>query len=487
MAYSGKFVDRSPSLRAAGLLSVKENEKIEDCFVHEVHSDEATPFFCKTRPSDYKLPPPRIDIYKGFHSDMRDCLQPEVDHSFCDILDNEFRETVYDSYWKKPMGRVSDQDPMLPAGMEYDKECFGKPTLREGTAAEVVNPPKSYLDVIEQSKVGHELYKRTHNDYDPGEQIQRNFVEPFQQNLVWGKATPCDPQGGCMKKVMKTEGDEDVLVSKILSDHKKRKQPLVGKVHTPNNNIDCVPEGHAFGRLNKRGVYGVGELLKDCDPSIDKLDLLDELSNVNALRNQIAKKESAFPHRDLVEAFHRIDCDHTGRLPLDTAYEVLADFQIHPDKVLLENLLKRLRIISSNGMVDFEKMADIFNVNTVFPDISKLQDVPSEVLNFETTNQRAHKYHHSDGFDAKQVLTAGVPSTSHISIESLVSPSLFTAYGLKPEDFFTPRSPGFLRTLFERFGCRFDHSRFEQIWNKAMDKKGCVSVQSFLKAYRTVV
>ncbi|KAG8337662.1 hypothetical protein J6590_017757 [Homalodisca vitripennis] len=486
MAYAGKFIDRNPTLQAAGFSSFKENEKMKDCFEYEVSKDEASPFVCQTGPMDYKLPPPRIDIYKGFHSDMRECIQPEVDHRFCDVLDKEFKETVYDSYWKMPTGRVPDQDPMLPAGMEYDKECFGRPTPRDVTAAELVSPPKSYLDIMEQSRVGHKMYTKTHDDYEPGEQIQRNYVEPFKQTLVWGKNTSCDPQGGCIQKVMTVKGDEDVLVSKILSDHRHRTKHLVGKVHAPNDNIGCVPEGHAFGRLNKRGVFGVGELLQDCDPSLDKLDLLDELSSINFLRNQIAKRELAFPHRDLLDTFHRIDSNHTNRLSLHTVYEVLADFELYPDRIPFEALMKRLNIMSSDEMIDYVKMADILNINVMFPDISKIEDVPKEMLHFETTNQFAQKYHHSEKFDTKGIPTAGVPPRPHISMESLVSPSIFTTYGLEPKEFFIPRSRGFLPTLLERLGYQVDHHQFGEIWNAAKDEKGCVSVYSFLKAFKSL-
>lgn len=38
---------------------------------------------------------------------------------------------------------------------------------------ELVNPPKGVYQVLWDSQVGHELYKKTHNDYNPSEQVNR--------------------------------------------------------------------------------------------------------------------------------------------------------------------------------------------------------------------------------------------------------------------------------------------------------------------------
>lgn len=486
MAYKGLFIDRTSALRPAGIPLTNVGENIKDCFVHEVNEQEVKPFVCKTGPLEYPLPPRNTNIYNGFFTGVRECLQPEADWSFADVLKQEFQETVYDSYWKKRLGKVPDPVPMLPKGMEPEKVSFGKPTPKDISAGELVSPQKSYVDVIEDSNIGHDMYKRTHNDYNPGEQIERNYIEPFRRDLVWGKTTHNDPQGGCVKKVLQSDLEEKVLVSKILADHRKRTKPLVGKVLEPNQNVQCVPEDHAFGKLNKREIFGAGELMKDCDPNLDKIDLLEEMSNLNTLRQQIAKRQPPLPHRDLNEALHQIDPHNTGCLPLDLVYETLANFQVFPDRTLFEALLKRLKYLTEERFVDYEKTADLLNVNVIFPDVSKIEDCPKELLTFETTNQVAYKYHCSpESFINVHFPKAGVTQKPSLAVHSIVSPSIFTTYGLDPKAFFVSRSPDYLKTLFKNVvGCELSEENFQKTWEAAKDKKGCVCIHSFWRVLK---
>lgn len=481
MAYEGLFIDRSPCIRAAGIKSIQQNSEIKKCFEDDIVVEEA-PSICI---QDYPLPPKKTQIYKGFNTDVKECLQPESNKCFFDVLTKEFQETVYDSYWNKPLGKVRDPYPMIPKGLNIKEVCFGKPTPKSATTvADLVSPQKDYLDVMEDSRKGHDMYKRTHNDYDVGEKIARNYIDPFEKDLVYGKPTPCDPNGGCIKKVLNTDVDEKILVSKILADRRTRTKDLVGRVLAPNKNIDCVPKGHAFGKLYKREMYGVGELLKDCEPSADKIDLLEEFSSVNTLRQQIAKKD--LRHRDLDGAFHQVDHENSGCLHINEVYQVLAKFKIFPEHEFLAALLKRLKILSENGMVAYKKLEELLNVNAPFPDVLKIKDCPKELLNFETTNQKAYRYHFSNDFvDGQFIPKAGIQSEPPIPLNSLISPSIYSNFGLEPTDFFVSRSPEYIRTLFGNLGCKFNDDEFKTIWCSSSDPNGCVSVNSFLKTLKT--
>ncbi|XP_054286022.1 EF-hand domain-containing family member B-like [Macrosteles quadrilineatus] len=477
------LLDRVSGFPAAGIPSKNTNKSnnstgVSACLLHEVTEDEK--HFCKAGPLDYKLPPPSTNIYRGFNTDVKECLQPDSDKSFFQLLRREFQDTVYDSYWKRPVGKTADPTPTLPAGMDPNA-IFGKVTPKDIPAGEIVNPKKSYLEVMEEARIGHEMYKNTHNDYDPGEQTDRHYGMPFKKDLVWGTPTPCDPQGRCMKKVMTLGANDKIFVSKILADHRTRNRSLVGKVLAPNNNIECVPKGHAFGKLNKREPLGAGELMKECPPSLDKVDLHEELCHVNTLRQQTKKHKLS--HRDLIDAFHSVDVKKTGYLSKENVYQVLSRFAIKPDRALFESLMFRLKVFCPNGMVAYEKLADVLNVNGEFPNIPKIEDVPKEVLNFETTNQIAHKYHCTDEIDSmKAIPRAGIPPVTDESISEIISPSVFSSYGLTPEDFTIPRSAAYLRTLVNRIGCRLDKDTFCKVWESAKDSKGCVSIQSFLNA-----
>lgn len=46
-----------------------------------------------------------------------------------------------------------------------------------------MNPSKGFYDVLKESQVGHEMYKKTHNDYNPSEKINRGYVGYFTQKV----------------------------------------------------------------------------------------------------------------------------------------------------------------------------------------------------------------------------------------------------------------------------------------------------------------
>lgn len=483
MAYEGKYIDRSPCLRAAGQVRYKRDQNVAATLVHEVNDNEVSHKVYKTVPLHFNLPPKRVNIYKGFYSDARECLQPEQDKSFFDVLKKEFQETVYKSYWKKELGRLPDPSPMLPAGMDHTKVCFGKSTRSLTTAGEVVNPPKSYVDVMEDACAAHDMYRKSHNDYDPGEGVQRNYVEPYSKDVRYGMKAPVSARECCLKKVMNSESNEKILISRVLADYKKRTALAIGKVHEPNKNIDCVPLGHAFGKEIKRGVYGAGELLKDCAPSLDKVNLHEELSYINKLRRNIAKRHTPFSHRDFVEEFHRLKPD-TNFISIQETYSLLNKFGVYPDRDMFERVLQRLKYLNSDNFFLFDKLTGLIDINVLFPDLGKLEDVPTEFLNYQTDSRDAQTYHQwSDDMKAGTGFQkAGLPSKEHTPMKSVISPAIYMHYFLEPEDFFVSRSSEYLQNLLNRTDHELSQDKFDLAWNEAQDNDGCVSVNSFLKA-----
>lgn len=43
----------------------------------------------------------------------------------------------------------------------------------ETKVKDLINPPKTPYEVLWDSQVAHEWYRKTHNDYNPSEQISR--------------------------------------------------------------------------------------------------------------------------------------------------------------------------------------------------------------------------------------------------------------------------------------------------------------------------
>jgi hypothetical protein len=117
-----------------------------------------------------------------------------------DQLDLDIKESIYDSNKNRPVGKSHDQRDRLPPQIDPDCTAFGKPSdkskhkfrfaiiikfsLRTDvfyanyfspgiSAGLLVNPPKSRQEVAAEAKCCRNLYKVTHGDFNPGEQLCR--------------------------------------------------------------------------------------------------------------------------------------------------------------------------------------------------------------------------------------------------------------------------------------------------------------------------
>ena len=87
--------------------------------------------------------------------------------------------------------------------------------------------------------MGRDLYKRSHKDYEPGEQYNRKYATlHFDPNSNFGIPTPHDNNGLFTKDTMhwfteKQNVRSTPLVSKRVDDFRERTQPQLAKVHDP--------------------------------------------------------------------------------------------------------------------------------------------------------------------------------------------------------------------------------------------------------------
>ena len=69
------------------------------------------------------------------------------------------------------------------------------PVLDTG-AGGLINPNKTFADVDKESALGHELYVKSHADFNVGEKLLRSYTEPnFQNTAKFGIPTPHDNTG----------------------------------------------------------------------------------------------------------------------------------------------------------------------------------------------------------------------------------------------------------------------------------------------------
>merc|ERR1719334_540711 len=74
------------------------------------------------------------------------------------------------------------------------KTTFGMPPHHEPLPP-LVNPRKTREQVETEAVKGHELYKKTHESFWPGEQLGRNYFDSFNPNQTFGDVTGVDKRG----------------------------------------------------------------------------------------------------------------------------------------------------------------------------------------------------------------------------------------------------------------------------------------------------
>ena len=109
----------------------------------------------------------------------------------------------------------------------------------EGSAGELVNPPKSAQQVYDEGEVGRNLYRLTHKDFWVGEQKQRNYThDSYGRFDTFGAPTPHDNEGNPTYKSLKWVTEllsqkAAPIVSRRVDEFRERTQPQLGKVHDP--------------------------------------------------------------------------------------------------------------------------------------------------------------------------------------------------------------------------------------------------------------
>ena len=86
-------------------------------------------------------------------------MNPPFKTKFQQVLLDQ-QEQVYNSKRRAPLGSCHDQSPGLPKHLDPSQMSFGVTTVKNESAGDTVNPPKSGVEVDNEYAEGRELYKK---------------------------------------------------------------------------------------------------------------------------------------------------------------------------------------------------------------------------------------------------------------------------------------------------------------------------------------
>ncbi|KAF0031924.1 hypothetical protein F2P81_016479 [Scophthalmus maximus] len=412
----------------------------------------------------------------------RSLLNPTLKTSLQNKL-QELSDDVYASGHKAPLGRSYDQRMGLPSWYN-DRTTFGVKTITDGAAREIINPPKTAVEVEKNAQVGHEWYVLSHNAYYVGERIDRKYD--------WYHCSK-DSRFGML---------------------------------TPHFN-----DGRNVGAGETIHSTGPGQYARGPDP---------QRSLVNAVRHHLKKVNfQNFP--SLLQAFRHYDKKGKGRIDKEDLQAVCRQFQLDVGGPVLGDLMDCCDT-DKDGQINFLEFANYLNwKDMMFIDPRDQRILTNERKYLSQSEQRpayqalikpedlepvepgsskktprtlrrliADPDHFfiassligpiSDRPLTSNSRTYGIPSVrSDLAVPrikrvadttdygdtsraaDLLHPSVYALRGVHEEDFFCPRTKEEIAEIFSNVGVNISGETFEEAWRLASMRQphGDVCVEDF--------
>ncbi|XP_006161930.1 EF-hand domain-containing family member B isoform X2 [Tupaia chinensis] len=383
--YSGKFFDRTPCWPSAGKV-IPVGHRVATCLTEKlprlVTTPETRKFF------NYRYPPAGAE--RAFYGRASVPIAPHLTHGMrskvsipASTLINpqpittfqqkikEKKESVYFSNRWAPLGRSHDQTPGLPKGMDVVNTTFGTTIIRDISARDVVNPPKSFEEVFKEGNEGHDLYVVSHNDYYAGEAKNRKYnPASFHRFNLYGVPTPHFNDGRTMAKTLYWLHELQMkrgakIVSKRVDDFKEKFQHKLGRVLDPIAETMTVPPDHTFGPCLRPEEYGVGDLIHNRLPTEYLRGKDRQRALVAAVRHHL-KKFNYQNFDTLLAAFRHYDKKADGVIDKAELWQACIQANLHLDEKLLDQLFDYCDV-DKDGFINYLEFANFLNWKDKMP------------------------------------------------------------------------------------------------------------------------
>ena len=170
---------------------------------------------------------------------------------------NDIKESKYASSIREPLARGYERGYQWPQNIDSNKENFkfGVPTTSSENVKDVLYPAKVNNWMLDDP--AKDLYKKTHGNYDPGEQKQRGYQWPINKEAFrfgYSEQRLLNGAGDSIHHERAGEGfPKTVIVKKTVEDMRAVTADLLGRPKNLGQGKPPVPEEFAFGVRNLVG------------------------------------------------------------------------------------------------------------------------------------------------------------------------------------------------------------------------------------------
>ncbi|XP_071630672.1 EF-hand domain-containing family member B isoform X2 [Temnothorax longispinosus] len=358
-----------------------------------------------------------------------------------------------------------------------------------------------------QEGIARSWYRKSHNYYEPSEQITRDYKKFSDKCTIFGKPPKNRGSESRIRRILTWINHDPVtLVNRRQADFIERTRSFVGQVKDPELsrfNADIV-----HGRKNIKDDVGVSDILRDFDLNEQEVFRWQCLQDLNDFRRKLKKRMPEVPFLDMEDEFSRLDKNHVGVLPEDEVFLIFDRHRIYPNKKFLVPLMDKLQL-REDGNVNYRDVLKLLNWKHSLPVLPTIKQ--ASVASPDCTTSYNDSIRNIQTTDSAKVRVAGLPSErsdflittlprpglypdkenlgDQTSVHCLISPSIFTRYGLTHIDFFKTRDKEEIRSIFENIGFEFPEDSFDTLWQEGRRKDCCtdgVCVETFQELLATL-
>lgn len=278
---SGKVVDPYPHYRPAGIGSSSKNESAMHCIRPSESGGRppTPPEIQKYRRSHMQavgktiihpgkvgdeLPKPDFAfgvVDKG-SMHVPDCISGQDTGGFKSKL-NEFKEEIYLSRKKEPLGRKMERNYVFPEATQVPEFKFGIKTVGSD------NTSKDLMQtgfVIEETPKTETMYKKSHGFSKPGEQVRRDYEWPFNPNdHRFGKVEnrELNQAKKCLQPEAAAGFPKTDLVQQNLDEYRNFHHDHLGKVKNLGQTGSLHDPNLVFGKNpKKQDIWNVAQCIR---------------------------------------------------------------------------------------------------------------------------------------------------------------------------------------------------------------------------------
>ncbi|XP_070155714.1 EF-hand domain-containing family member B [Polyergus mexicanus] len=302
--------------------------------------------------------------------------------------------------------------------------------------------------------IARSWYRKSHNCYEPSEQITRDYKKPFDKSDIFGKPTKSQRSESRIRRIFTWINHEPItLVDRRQADFTKRTKSFVGRIKDPKTSRLYADVTH--DKKSVKDKFDASDALRDTDLNEQTLFWWQCLRDLRNFRQKLKKRIPEVPFSDIEDELSRLDQKYDGVLPENKVFSIFERYHISPNKEFLFPLMDTL-LLRKDGNINYRELLNLFNWRCSLPVLPKMKQASLASSDYITT------YGESIGIvqatDSAKIRAAGVPSEKsdfsmtmlpragicpdkenlgdQTSVQCLISPSIFTRYGLTHIDLF---------------------------------------------------